>query len=140
MIEKMIEVWRYIVQWCDDLISSYSLLGYLPNLYVNFFTAPSCPGTRHILNFIESWLFEAHEGRWHWSWRILTPLRWRLCWRWFDSMPILHFDEMQGFMIYIALLVNWALFFLKLFKSTTYYMRLMPFIEKTECILHSMRV
>ena len=55
-------------------------------------------------------------------------------------MPILHFDEMQGFMIYIALLVNWALFFLKLFKSTTYYMRLMPFIEKTECILHSMRV
>ena len=63
-----------------------------------------------------------------------------LCWRRFDSMPILHFDEMQGFMIYIALLVNWALFFLKLFKSTTYYMRLMPFIEKTECILHSMRV
>ena len=36
MRKKMIEVWRYIVQRCYDLILSYSLLGYLPNLYVNF--------------------------------------------------------------------------------------------------------
>ena len=68
------------MMWWFDF--TYSLLGYLPNLYVNFFTAPSCPGTRYILNFIESWLFEAHEGQWPWSWRILTLLRWRLCWRW----------------------------------------------------------